>query len=60
MMSAITIDTPIVTRVWRKSCPSIQRNIVTCRMIPRTATAANATTKLNAHEPVHSVISYPI
>ena len=59
MRSAITIEIPIVTRVWRRSCPSIQRKIVTCRMMPTMATAANATTKLNIHEPVHSVISYP-
>ena len=57
MMSAITIDTPIVTRVWRRSCPSIQRKMVTWRMMPRIATAMKATTKLAIHEPVQSVIS---
>ena len=57
MMSAATMETPMVTRVWRRSCPSIQRKMVTWRTMPTIATAANATTKLNIHEPVHSVIS---
>ena len=50
----------MVTRVWRRSCPSIQRKIVIWSTMPTIATATNATTKLNIHEPVHSVISYPM
>ena len=52
MMSANTIEIPIVTSVWRKSCRSILRKTKTCRRIPSSPTRMNATGNASSQYPV--------
>ena len=47
----------IVTSVWRRSCPSIQRKIVNCSTMPSSATITNVATRANIQLPVQVAIS---
>ncbi len=46
------IAMPIVTSVWRRSCPSMRRNTATCRTRPSSAAASAAAAKASSQDPV--------
>ena len=57
--SAITIDRPIVTMVWRRSCPCMKRKIDTCISRPASAATAKPTTSASTKEPVYCAVKKP-
>ncbi len=60
MMSASTIEMPIVTSVWRRSWPCMKRKIVTCSSRPISADAAKPQTTASTQEPVRSPTTQPM
>ena len=53
-MSAITIDSPIVTIVCRRSSPCMKRKIDTCIASPTIAAARKPAASATSHQPVCS------
>ena len=58
-MSAITMDSPIVTIVCRRSSPGMRRKIASCIARPTSADAAKPAAAASSHQPVFSATTKP-
>jgi hypothetical protein len=57
--SAITMDSPIVTSVCRRSCPGMKRKIESCMTRPTAAAAAKPTASAISQDPVNWAAKNP-
>ena len=48
----MTMDRPIVTMVWRRSCPGMKRKMLTCMSSPASAAPAKPTMSASHQKPV--------